>query len=50
MYKQGLKPVVQIELIRSGASITTLEELINKAICINNNLYKLKLKEQTYAA
>jgi hypothetical protein len=45
MYKQGLKPIIRIKLIRSRASITILEELINKAIRINNNLYKLKLKE-----
>jgi hypothetical protein len=50
MYKQGLKPEVQQELIRSRASITTLEELINKAIRLNNNLFKLKLKEKTYTA
>jgi hypothetical protein len=31
--------------MRSRASITTLEELINKAIRIDNDLYELKLKE-----
>jgi hypothetical protein len=50
MYKQGLKPVVQQELIRSRATTETLDQLINKAIRINNNLYKLKLKEQAYSA
>jgi hypothetical protein len=50
MYKQGLKPTIRIELIRSGVSITTLETLVNEAIRINNNLYELKLKEQTYTA
>jgi hypothetical protein len=50
MYKQGLKPVVRQELIRSGATTETLDQLINKAIRIDNNLYKLKLKEQAYSA
>jgi hypothetical protein len=50
MYKQGLKPNVRRELIRSGASITTLKELTNEAIRIDNNLFKLKLKEHTYKA
>jgi hypothetical protein len=50
MYKQGLKLEVRQELIRSRASITILEELINKAIRLNNNLFELKLKEKTYAA
>jgi hypothetical protein len=50
MYKQGLRLEVWRELIRSGASITILEELINKAIRLDNDLFKLKLKEKTYAA
>jgi hypothetical protein len=50
MYKQGLKLEVQRELIRSRASITILEELINKAIRLDNNLFELKLKEKTYTA
>jgi hypothetical protein len=45
MYKQGLKPTVRIELIRSGTVIKTLEDLINEAIRIDNNLYELKLEE-----
>jgi hypothetical protein len=50
MYKQGLKPVIQQELIRSGATTETLDQLINKAIRINNDLYELKLKKQAYLA
>jgi hypothetical protein len=49
MYKQGLKLEVRRELIRSGASITTLEELINEAIRLDNDLFELKLEEKTYA-
>jgi hypothetical protein len=41
IYKQGLKPLVQVELIRSSAKITNLNLLIAKAIRINNNLFKL---------
>jgi hypothetical protein len=50
MYKQGLKLEVRRELMRSGASITTLEELINKAIRLDNDLFELKLEEKTYTA
>jgi hypothetical protein len=50
MYKQGLKPTVRVELMRSGTIIKTLKDLTNEAIRIDNNLYELKLEEQTYAA
>jgi hypothetical protein len=50
MYKQGLKPTVRVKLIRSRTIIKILEDLINEAIRINNDLYELKLKKQTYAA
>jgi hypothetical protein len=50
MYKQGLKIAVRQELMRSGASITTLEELVQEAIRIDNDLFELKLEEQTYTA
>jgi hypothetical protein len=36
--------------MRSRASITTLEELINEAIRLDNDLFELKLEEKTYAA
>jgi hypothetical protein len=45
MYKQGLKPTVRIELMRSGTVIKTLEDLMNEAIRIDNDLYELKLEE-----
>jgi hypothetical protein len=32
--------------MRSRSTLTTLEKLINKSICVNNNLYKLALEEQ----
>jgi hypothetical protein len=32
--------------MRSRAAIDNLETLVNKAICVNNNLYKLSLEEQ----
>jgi hypothetical protein len=50
MYKQGLKPVIRQELIRSGATTETLDQWINEAIHIDNDLYELKLEEQAYSA
>jgi hypothetical protein len=49
MYKQGLKPTIRKALIISGAAITTLDELIDEAIRLDNDLYKLALKEEIYA-
>jgi hypothetical protein len=37
--------MVRVKLIRSRTVIKTLEDLINEAIRINNNLYELKLEE-----
>jgi hypothetical protein len=37
--------MVRIELIRSRTVIKILEDFINEAIRINNNLYELKLEE-----
>jgi hypothetical protein len=48
MYRQGLKPTVRMELIRSGSSLNTLNELIAKAIRVDNELYKLMLEERLY--
>ena len=48
MYRQGLKPAVRMELMRSGSSLKTLNELINEAIRVDNELYKLKLEERLY--
>jgi hypothetical protein len=41
MFKQGLKPKVKEELMRTSASTNTLNKLINIAININIKLYKL---------
>lgn len=48
MYKQGLKPAVRMELMRSGSSVNTLEELMAEAIRLDNELYELKLEERLY--
>jgi hypothetical protein len=50
MYKQGLKPAVRVELMRSGAAVTTLETLIAEAIRIDNELFELKLEERVYSS
>jgi hypothetical protein len=49
MYKQGLKLEVRAELMRSGARVNNLDELINKTICLDNALYELRLAERSYA-
>jgi hypothetical protein len=48
MYKQGLKPQVRAELMRSGASHDTLSELIEDAIRVDNNLYELAIEERSF--
>jgi hypothetical protein len=48
IYRQGLKPTVQRELIRSGATINTLEELVSEAIWVDNELYELVLEERLF--
>jgi hypothetical protein len=50
MYKQGLKPSVQRALMMSRYSVTTLDELVNEAIWLDNNLHELALEEEVYAA
>lgn len=42
MFRQGLKPTVKEELMRTGASIDTLNDLINTAIDIDIKLYELR--------
>jgi hypothetical protein len=49
MYKQGLKLEVRAELMRSRARVNNLDKLINKIICLDNILYKLRLAERSYA-
>jgi hypothetical protein len=48
MYKQGLKPALLAELMRSGTAINDLEDLTRKAICLDNELYELALAERSY--
>ena len=42
MFRQGLKPQVKEELMRTGASTDTLDELVNTAINIDVKLYELR--------
>ena len=48
MYRQGLKPTVRKELMRSGSNLNTLDELMNEAIRIDNELYELMLEERLF--
>ncbi|EOA81283.1 uncharacterized protein SETTUDRAFT_23664 [Exserohilum turcica Et28A] len=48
MYRQGLKPMVRRELMRSGANIDTLEELTKEAVQLDNELYELALEERLF--
>ena len=46
MYRRGLKENVKNELIRSKGEFQTLEQLINKAIKINDKLYKRAIEKR----
>jgi hypothetical protein len=48
MYKQGLKLALLAELMRLGQAINDLEDLTNEAIRLDNELFELKLTEQSY--
>lgn len=48
MYRQGLKPSVRRELMRTRTSVTNLEELQEEAIRLDNELYELALEEQLF--
>jgi hypothetical protein len=50
MYKQELKPTIRKALMISGAAITTLDELIDEAIQLDNDLHELALKEEIYTS
>jgi hypothetical protein len=50
MFKQSLKKRVYTELMQSSANIVTLENLIKEVTQIDNNLYKLELKNQAFTA
>lgn len=44
IFKQGLKPRVKEELMRTTAQVKTFNKLVNKAININIKLYKLQIE------
>jgi hypothetical protein len=48
MYKQGLKPAVRAELMRTGVSITNIQSLYKEAIRLDNQIYELALEERSY--
>jgi hypothetical protein len=48
MYKQGLKGQVREELMRTNARTDTLDELINEAIRLDNDLYELQIEARAY--
>jgi hypothetical protein len=49
MYKQGLKPNVRAELMRTGALIDDIEDLKREVICLDNKLYELALEERSFS-
>jgi hypothetical protein len=48
MYKQGLKPNVRAELMRTRATINNFKDLKRKVICLDNKLYELALEERSF--
>jgi hypothetical protein len=48
MYKQGLKLQVREELMRTGTQIGNLQQLMNEAIRLDNDLYELRLESRGY--
>jgi hypothetical protein len=48
MYKQGLKPNIRVELMRTRAIINNLKDLKQEVICLDNKLYKLALEERSF--
>ena len=46
MYRRGLKENVKDELMRSRGEFQTLEQLINKAIEINDKLYERAIEKR----
>lgn len=48
MYKQGLKPTVRAELMRTGVAITDVQSLYKEAIRLDNQIYELALEEKSY--
>jgi hypothetical protein len=48
MYKQGLKPNIRAELMRTKAIINNLKDLKQEVIRLDNKLYKLALEERSF--
>lgn len=48
MFRQGLKPHVLEELMRSSAATDTLDRLIDEAIRLDNELYQIQQETQGY--
>jgi hypothetical protein len=48
MFRQGLKPQVREELMRTNAVTETVDELIDESIRIDNELYQLKLETGSF--
>lgn len=44
MFRQGLKPQVREELMRTNASISNLDDLIEESIRVDDELYQLRLE------
>jgi hypothetical protein len=49
IYKQGLKPNVRAELMRTRTLINDIEDLKREVICLNNELYELALEERSFS-
>jgi hypothetical protein len=48
MYKQGLKPNIRAELMRTRATINDLKDLKKEVIYLDNELYELALEERSF--
>ena len=46
MFRKGLKDPVKDELIRDGAICNTLEQLIDRAIDLDNKLYERSIEKR----
>jgi hypothetical protein len=49
MYKQGLKPNVRAELMRTRTLINDIEDLKKEVICLDNKLYELTLEKRSFS-
>jgi hypothetical protein len=48
MYRQGLKPEVRNELMRTGIDTSTLDGLIDESIWLDNELYQVRMENRAY--